>query len=274
MPDAQKKDMIAYLAHNLLRENRYYDYATVSDNCTTRVFDLIKKTLGSGFKPGPVLPVGSRLTYRDLSVTACLPYERKTMLRLFTNLIYSSPIDRKPANDEIGFVPNMIKESMAGATLNGKLLCGPLIVLLPETIEWPSETNWPLLISIVLALVIIAGVVSPKFSLPASIAGFIMLLTMTTLGLLMIRLWSIDGEPAWKWNYNLLWAVPTHIIFPFLKDKVRRGYCIVALAAIGFALVVNALRIQEMPVTELWPLWLALVFYFGYHYKKSLYSAR
>jgi hypothetical protein len=92
------------------------------------------------------------------------------------------------------------------------------------------------------------------------------------LGIFIIHLWNIDGgEPAFKYNFNLLWALPLNLVFPFLKGRVRKFYSLAGLTGIGLSLLVHLFRIQDMPLMELWPLWLALLFMFGTAYKKEQY---
>ncbi len=270
LTDAQKKKMLDFLAWNMKRENRYYDYASLTDNCSTRNYNLFLKTLNPGFVPGKVLPADSKITYRDIYVHTFFRYERKTLVWFTSSLFHAHPADLLINDTTACFIPEILKETMAGATINGRKVCAPSVVLLEEKIDWPAEADWPLFIFLALALMAILGAVTPRFVMIGNISAFISLIFTALLGLFIIRLWSLDGgEPAFKYNFNLLWALPTNILFPFLKGRAKARYCLVGIVGILLSLLVHLFRIQDMPVKELCPLWLALIFVFGYHYRKG-----
>ena len=269
LDDSQKQRILDFLSWSMKRENKYYDYASLTDNCSTRNFNLFLKTLSPGFLAGKLLPASSRITYRDIYVHTFFRFEHKSLESFSSSIVHGCLADLVLNDTSACFIPEMLKETMACATINGKKVCAPSVQLLPEGIEWPKETDWPLFGFIALAGIAILGTINHKYRKLETAATLLAMIFTSVLGMFLIRLWSLDGgEPAFKYNFNLLWALPTNLLFSFLKGKARMYYCLVGLVGIGASLIVHLLRIQDMPVKELIPLWLALVFIFGYNYKK------
>ena len=79
------------------------------------------------------------------------------------------------------------------------------------------------------------------------------------LGVLMLVMWLATDHQGCQNNYNVLWALPTNIIFAFLPKRNKSKYATVAIVLIFAALLLHVLRVQVMPLAELWPILLALL---------------
>jgi hypothetical protein len=97
----------------------------------------------------------------------------------------------------------------------------------------------------------------------------VVLLLTGIAGCLILRWWFMNGEPAWKDNFNVLWALPTNLLVPFLGKRAKRLYAAVAITLLIGALLLHLLRVQIMPVFEISSLLLALLFVFGAMYRNT-----
>ena len=82
-------------------------------------------------------------------------------------------------------------------------------------------------------------------------------------------MWFGTDHQSCQNNYNVLWALPTNGLLVFWKPKGIAKYSLVAIALIIVSLVLHVLGIQGLPLLELGPILLSLVFIFGMIYKKN-----
>lgn len=256
-----------YLRDNLRREKKYYEFDTFYDNCSTRIRDLFYNVFGPSFVMGQVLPPHSRLTFRDVTATTQCPAQQKHWFGFAVNMLYASRIDKVMTNNEAMFSPHMLQQGLKKATINGRPIAGQTIEMLPQQVIWAPQPNYPLYISYILLFLAIIAVLSP---MPTYLNKFIttsILLVPSALGCIVLYAWLLDGEPAWKNNYNILWALPTSFLIPFLPSSFRRLHAILALISISIALVVHTLRIQVLPLHQFAPLLCAIVILLAYQLK-------
>ena len=89
------------------------------------------------------------------------------------------------------------------------------------------------------------------------------------LGVLILFMWLGTDHQTCRYNWNILWALPTNIIFPFFSKKGRDKYAIIAILLIFVSLILHVLHIQELPLLELGPLLVALLFIYGMIYRRQ-----
>lgn len=266
LDDGQKGRIQKFLEENLEEENRYYKYDFLYDNCATRLRDVFPTVFGKQFQFGQVLPKNSKLTFRDIidQYLAPLPWERFGI-----DLLLGSKLDKPMSNEEIMFLPDYLRDGIAGATVNGKPIAHEAVELLPAGPPFPKPGNAVLFTMIFVAAVVILGSVIPGFNIIGAMAKSTLLFVTGLLGLLMLFMWFGTDHKACSDNWNVLWALPTNVIIPFVKRKKRSRYAIVAIGLILLSLIFHFVGIQEMPLRDLWPLLLALLFSFGMIYKAA-----
>ncbi|GAA4467367.1 DUF4105 domain-containing protein [Nemorincola caseinilytica] len=266
----QKKMLIVYLRRKLDYNERYYDYDTFHDNCSTRILDLFRNVFGTAFVPGPSMPPGVKMTFRNVSVNRyCAPYG-KYWFGLGLNLLYGRPADKIMQGYDGMFLSTYLQKGMTGATLAGKKICtGEGHDIFSETIDWSPGPNPPHWIAWMIAALVIVCYVFPRSAVPGRIMGGLVLLSISVLGCCILYTWWLDGEPAWTNNLNILWALPTHFLIPFLGRNARRWYACVALALLAVAVLASAMQVQYLPLFEVGPLLLALVWIYSNMYRKN-----
>lgn len=262
----KKEDIYAFLKNNALEENKYYKYDFFFDNCATRIRDVFPRSLGSSFKFGTTAAGKERLTYRDIMNQY---YYRKHWERVGCNLLLGSKIDRVMSNEDIMFLPDFLKDGVGNATVDGKKISGAPVLVLPGSEKKPAGINEPFILTVVLALLTILGLTYRPLQFLGNAMTFILLFVTGLLGCLMLFMWLGTDHQACQNNFNLLWALPPNIILAFGKKSNKSRYAIIGMALVLLALVLHVFKIQELPLLEISPVLLSLLFIYGSIYRKS-----
>ncbi len=266
---SQKEKVYHYLRDNLRRERRYYEFDSFYDNCTTRIADLFYDLFGEHFVPGKILPEGKYITYRALTVGPLCSRQRKYWTGLATNLIYGSPADKVINEREALHFPPFLFEALQGASIDGNPVGGDVTWIQKDKVQWDNGVNWPLILFNITALLLLLSIVYVRNLRPLYfVLSNLILILSGIIGCILLYTSTFDGDPAWKYNYNILWALPTNIIVPFLIAPLKKWYCLIALCAIFIVTGVNLARIQIMPLDTIGPLLFSLLLVYSFEYKK------
>lgn len=264
--DEQKMKIRDFLDWNVLPENREYKYDFLFDNCATRIRDIFPKNLGSGFMYPQLLPKNERLSFRNMIDRYLF---NKHWERLGIDLLLGSPIDVPMKNEDVMFIPDYLRDGLAGATLNGKKVAAPVEHILPGSFE-PKETlNVPFIIFAIICIITMLSVSVPSLYSLGRVMSSILLFVTGLLGCLFIFMWLGTDHQSCQNNYNVLWALPTNLILAFRRPKGAARYSIIAIFLIGVSLLLHIFKIQELPLLELGPILLSLVFIYGTIFKRS-----
>jgi Domain of unknown function (DUF4105) len=213
--DAQKLRMLDALLTNELPQNRYYQYDFFFDNCSTRERDLIAKALGADLRFHPNTPddYGS---YRDLID----PYLRNDVWADFgIDLLLGLPTDKTADQRGATFLPDELFKALSTAEVQVAGQWQPLVRSEQTLLDIPSAPvtafqYGPHLLSwgifALAALFTLLGFRSRRAFRGFDIALF---LVLGLLGTLMVLFWWGTDHKATYQNLNMLWALPTHVIF-------------------------------------------------------------
>jgi hypothetical protein len=269
--DEQKRKIQEFLEWNALPENREYKYDFLFDNCATRIRDIFPKTLGGGFMYPQLLPKNERLSFRNM-IDHYLA--EKHWERLGIDLCLGSRIDVPMKNEDVMFLPDYLRDGLAGATLNARKVAAPVKHILPGAPQPTGVLNTPFIIFAIICMVTMLGVSVPSLRAVGKIMSFILLFISGLLGVFFLFMWLGTDHQTCENNYNVLWALPTNLLIVFRKFKGIGKYCILAMGLIGVSLLLHILKIQELPLLELGPILLSLVFIYGTIYKRSKVVAK
>lgn len=261
--DAEKKQIQAYLADNLLPENRAYKYDFFFDNCATRIRDIFTQTHGLAFAYPNVLPHAYTPSFRDIinQYLTHNPWERFGI-----NILLGSKIDRKMTNAEIMFLPDYLEEATAGARLNGLpyVQSKQRIVQEQASVVSNDYSIWLVLYGLLFCAVL--GLLVPSYSfLFQIISNFILFLT-GLLGVLILFMWFATDHQTCAQNFNLLWALPTNLLFLFRKKQYK--YALVAILFLLLSVVLHLVHVQCLLLPEMIPLFLLLIIVYAHLYRK------
>ena len=265
--DGKKKENIYdFLRWNATEENKYYKYDFFYDNCATRVRDVFPKTFGNYFTFGKTIPDDSRMTFRNIINEY---FYRTHFTRFGINILLGSPIDKVMSNKDIMFLPDYLRDGIGNATVKGQKVATEPMTILPQKPMPGAGVNWALVLTVLLSLLTIIGLVyKPLHQLGNFMSGLLLFVT-GLIGVLIVVMWLGTDHQACRANYNLLWALPTNVLIAFGSKRKKDKYAIIGILLILTSLVLHLLKVQELPLLELSPLLLAMLFIYGMIYRKS-----
>lgn len=205
-----KKEIYQALLTNYQRENRYYKYDFLKDNCATRIRDIIDQ-----LKVEKVDSI-TTITYRSQLKTYLAT---KPWLALGIDILLGTPVDKPITISELMFLPNSLSEQLNAYKIDSRNLLNPSKIIVPS-----KNVSVPLLFifqplfyaSFLLLLFLFLFLKTPIFL--SKIAN-LLFISIGIGGLLLLFLWFGTRHTATQMNYNLLWLNPLYLLIPFLKNK-------------------------------------------------------
>ncbi len=262
---AQRDTLMGFLMWNARPENRTYRYDFLYDNCSTRIRDVLERTLGPALRFTHATPA---TTFRHMLD----PYVAdRPLLQLGFYLAMGQRVDRLPTAREIMFLPLDLKSAFDQAQLLRDTAWLPLVAQ-TDTVFWPEghrplpEPTWPWLT--VLSWLLFAagagatGIAWQRGQLSSSRLDALLFGTVGLIGLLLLLLWIATIHTVTAWNWNLLWAWPPHLLVAIrlwhrrCPDRLERIYLFVTglltfLLALGWFFWPQALHPALQPIALL-----------------------
>jgi len=222
----QKQKIADFLERNHRPENRYYRYDFFFDNCATRIRDVLQVAIGDSLS-FPQSATQHQKTFREIldQYTQNSPWTG-----LGINLLLGSVTDRVATTSETMFIPDYLEIAVSNAVIkqNGKSI--PLVrenkILFQNTVDnaqifilyTPQVILW--LVFIIITFITYIEVRKNKFFYGID---FLLLFIVGILGLIIFFFWFLSLHKAVINNYNLFWALPTHLVASFfiLRKNIR-----------------------------------------------------
>jgi Domain of unknown function (DUF4105) len=269
----EKHNILEALQVNNTGANRFYYYYFHTDNCTTRAKEIIVKHIRDSFLFKNILPPGS-VTFRNL-IHVYLDNSHQYWSKFGIDLFLGTNLDKKPTNEEAMFLPDYLKQGFDSALVNQQ----PLIIQSQIVLPWPPEDKnsgtWLVPFLVFTGLLVIVGTISLSKTarmqkvLVLFDSGFFFVVGL--LGLMMVILWVIRIDTVCRDNFNILWALPTHIVTAFFvfhkKIWVRKYFQIVFW--ISIALAFTWFFLPQQLNNAVGPL-LLLIIIRSYHHSKKI----
>jgi hypothetical protein len=224
----QKQRLYAALQQNALEQNRYYNYYFHTDNCTTRARDMIVQQTGASVVFKNILPEKPP-TFRNL-IHTYLDKSGQYWSKLGIDLLLGNNLDEKVTNEQAMFLPDYLMKGVDSAMADSHSLVAQKQAALTITPEPPSfALITPLFLFA--ALFTIIGLLSFSANKWArrflNVFDSIFFLFLGLMGVVIITLWAIRIDTVCRDNFNLAWALPTHLPVAFvvyLKRKWLQQY--------------------------------------------------
>ena len=224
LTQSEKEALYAFLENNALPENRDYKYDFFYDNCSTRPRDVLEEVLGENLIY-PENPVDSIQTFRNL---IDLHLTNHPWSDLGIDLALGAPTDKVANWRQKMFLPDYLMYHLDAAKVirNGEtrpLVIKTNLVLAENTMLTQQKSSgimwifWTLFAFAVLT----SYLIHPKFLRGFDIVFF---LSVGILGIFIALLWFATDHSATKWNYNLLWALPTWIWAAIMLMRKKPNY--------------------------------------------------
>lgn len=235
---SQKQSISDFLVSNALPENQTYRYDYFYNNCATKVRDVFVEV----FKDSVVFD-GQYIT-TDYSIRGLtdLYLQHQPWGDLGIDLGLGMPIDKTASPYEYMFLPDYIESGFDHASLNGQPLVKEKIIVYEANKETlPFQFFTPLAVFTVFAIcyLIITAFDIRKKRL-SRWADFILFSVTGLIGWLLLLLWVATDHQAAAYNFNLLWALPTHAIaaMSLFKNKkwLKKYFLVTTLVCITLLL--------------------------------------
>lgn len=258
-----KQELWKALQINYQPENRTYKYDFFFDNCSSRIRDIFKNTLGDKLKFGESEDA-DKYTYRQIIGKNL---QQMPWAGFGIDLALGSRIDHKVNNSNLMFLPAYMEKvfAISKVEINGKkenfVLEERTLIKGENRKEQEVGFFTPQVVgySVFLITLIISAL---RFSIVRNIWYGIVLFAIGILGLLVAFLWFGTDHEATKVNYNLIWANPLHLLFIIaafslkLRKKIQKA--ILVMAIIPFSLFIGSMMIPQQFNPAVTPLVLAL----------------
>jgi hypothetical protein len=216
----QKVQLFNALRLNAQPQNKDYRYDFLFDNCTTRARDMVDTGSGGKVAFKNILPPEPP-TFRNL-IDIYLNRANQDWSKLGIDLLLGARMDRKASNTEAMFLPDNLLKAFDSATIDGKPLVNSKQTILPM----PSVASESLLVTPIIAfsllLVIITVLTLTNRSWAQTAVGildFLLFFILGAVGVLLLFMWFGTNHALCANNYNLLWALPTHLLAAFFVHK-------------------------------------------------------
>jgi len=266
LPGSSKQALYEYLSWNALEENRYYKYDFFFDNCATRIRDVFPRALGKEFRMGNVLPKNEQLTFRDIINRY---FYRVHWQRFGVNLLLGSKIDKVMSNEDIMFLPDFLRDGVLKASYRSRKVSDEAVTIVSGSEPQEAGVNAPFIVMLIIALATISGLCIRKLAPVGNVLSFFVLFLTGFIGCFILVMWFGTDHQACHNNFNLLWALPTNLIVAVASKKNKDKYALLAMVLIFASLLLHILKIQALPLLELSPLLLTLLFIYGTIYRKN-----
>ncbi len=225
---AQTQAIFNYMENNAKPENSMYYYDYYYNNCATKIRDVFIEVLGDDFKiPAEYVeyPGKSLRNLNDDYIEDSFPWGK-----LGIDLCLGLPIDKIASDYEYMFLPDYLYEGFKVAKIKRDSVWTPSvarekIILSSRPMDTPIVWFTPFVaFSILLVLGVLLLVVQIRTGRKFKLFDFLLFFIIGAIGLLLLLLWTVTDHNAAAENFNLLWALPTHLIvsFTLFKRKTKR----------------------------------------------------
>jgi hypothetical protein len=218
----QKQKLFDFLQWNARPENQEYLYDYFYDNCATKIPEVMLEVFGDS-----VTFDGSYITtdytFRELTD---LYLDEQPWGDLGIDIGLGLPTDKVATPYEYMFLPDYVESGFAHATIRRDGVWQPLVKetnILYESFPEEDASGFfhPLnVFSFFLLLTLYISYRDLKRKKLSTLFDAILFGILGFLGICLLLLWTATSHHATAKNFNLLWALPTHLIavIAFIKE--------------------------------------------------------
>jgi hypothetical protein len=244
--------LLELINENLKPENIKYRYDFFYDDCTTRIRDLLERSIGNKLIYPP--PESGKLaTFRDLVGKYQNPYP---WLKFGVDLIMGSTADKRASFRDKMFLPIDMKDELSKSVIQRSEKRIPLLqnpeVLLDFDAPLIKErflTSPPCVFTaIIIIILIMAALIKSRKII--RIIDIIIYSVFSVLSILMIFFNFFTDHAQMKWNLNIVWLNPLIIVCLVMLILNKTGtlwFRIVFFISAGF-LVLQFILPQEFNI--------------------------
>jgi hypothetical protein len=210
----EKKVLLSLIEENLKPENVRYRYDFFYDDCSTRIRDLLEKSIGDKLS----FPAENSVdlpTFRQLVSHCQKPYP---WLQLGVDMIMGSPGEIKAGFRDRMFLPDYLKDGLSAGIVNRSGNNVPLLQNADVLLDFESPVIHqyfylsPLFIFSALLLFVLLFTVFMKAKMPNDLLDMLLYAVFSILAIMMIFFNHFTDHQQMRGNYNIIWLNP-FIIF-------------------------------------------------------------
>jgi Domain of unknown function (DUF4105) len=225
----EKKEMQQFLFINLRPENKQYKYDFLFDNCTTRLRDLVLTKSGEKYQTAEILS-NKKTSFRN-HIHYYLDMNNMNWSKLGIDLLLGAKLDRYMNNTEAMFLPDYLEKGFDSSRTTMQLVEQKIPLYIRKDsaeINHFSFTAPGFIFSLLLIVVAALSFFSFKGSTTIlALTDFLLFLITGLLGILLVFMWTGTDHQICSNNYNLLWALPSHLFAAFFirtKSPLAKKY--------------------------------------------------
>jgi hypothetical protein len=245
---AERQRLFDLLQTNALAENRNYKYDFFYDNCATRIRDIVKETFFHQIAfDSTTLLKGTTMRQLLHQYLGDKPWTRFGM-----DLVLGIPADHKARAEDFMFLPDYIHRMFATTKLDDgrKLVLSERVIPerpFPNVPDTPDFFTGPLFASCLFALLGLLAMANPRTE---AIFDTLFWFILGFAGLIIALLWFATDHSATKTNLNILWALPTHLLYFWRRNRSEwvENYFTGAALLAALTLLFWVFIPQDMPV--------------------------
>jgi hypothetical protein len=236
----QKQKLYDLLAENYLPENREYRYHFFYDNCSTRIRDIIEKALNNEVSYQYPDSAGKK-SFRQMTDEYLIP-GKQSWGDFGIDLCLGLPTDHIATAYQEMFLPDYLMHHFDQAIIGKEmkpLVTGKKVIFDTQTtftapVISPNMLTWALFILVMFFTVL------KRSAIGFGTFDYILFGLSGLLGILFLLLWVATDHTDTKYNFNLLWALPTHLaLLPlYAQNPTFRKRYFAVTALIGLILLV------------------------------------
>jgi Domain of unknown function (DUF4105) len=206
--------LFAMITENMKPENIKYRYDFFYDNCSTRIRDLLEKSLGGKIVYPPELPRDIP-TFRD---KIHLYQQNYPWLQFGVDILLGTPADKKASLRDRMFLPIDLQKGMSRVVINRNnkmipLLQNPstLLEFAPSQVK-PGFVTSPIFIFSLLLILIIVLSATIRSKRVNKIIDVIIFAAFSLLAILILFFSFFSDHQQTRWNLNIIWLSPFIIL--------------------------------------------------------------
>lgn len=225
------------LRENASEQNKYYNYEFLFNNCSSKLRDMLVNYTGNKVHFGTILPDES-ITFRNM-IHEYLNKGRQCWSKFGIDILLGANLDKTISSEQAMFLPDYLMKGYDSAILDQKSdtssvenrlkqkgnlvdvkrdLYRANLPAIPEPLLTPTLVFSCYLI-VLFALSLIKNSLIQRLLFFTDVIHFFV---VGALGLLLVYLWVARQDTVCRNNFNLLWAIPIHVIIIFFLNKPRK----------------------------------------------------
>ncbi len=246
LTEDQTNRFIKILEKTYESEDRYYKYDFLYNNCSTKIWELIKNVVNNDLI---IDEESENKTFRNAIHSYLL---EKQWAQFGIDIALGMPTDKIMNKEEENFLPELLENNLNHTYTNGNKIVKSSSKLIPGADFNKKSLHYPLIASILLLITFFAVAKSKKLKLLRVLYGIFHVIILLII-IVVLLLWFWTDHDATQVNQNLIWLIPALAFLFFRKwllqnDKKATYIGFGILIVVSFMILNGLLNIAIAPL--------------------------